>query len=764
MRGSAAVRDYYEVLGVRPDASAEEIKRAYKELARRSHPDANPDSPTAEEAFKELSGAYAILSDPKTRVLYDVYGQAAFRGRRGRARRSGAESPEAPAPVLYLSAAEMAGGCVKVLPLPCAACAGHGWRIGQTCTSCGGRGWSAPGPGVRIDVPAGVRPGDTLWGDTADGGADPIPFTVRLKRNARTAGPNGTTAPAAGAERHAGAHPQAGPRPEPWPASPDDSPPRGLAGALGRGRARTAAAAERIAERMKDSVRALRRTQPYPVAVQLAGLARALERVGERQVAALDGVIRRFTTEVTRLAKLLPAEPAPVPRAERLAEVVALGWGALRLAVFSLAGALVLGILSAGLIAATLGSLQLSTGSLPGPLGTVGGAWEVGLALAAFTLLAGAARRLLGDMESDDLTGFFVRNVPGLLLLAVMALTGRMFWQAAPAWLQRFGLAVGAAGPDPWQRAAVAAAGALLMLALYALGDWTTLGITRAARIRAGMRAAALLPEREQRLERARLVALRIGELAHAVRSETQGLPDALRHDFAQATGMPAAGSAAESVGQAVQALLGPEAAVQLPPLRRNMAPVLLDLLVCALWVVGVLLTAASLTPAIPAWAASSSSLAALAALGVPLATSVAGLLVKEAMRRGSHAALRHRAAPWLGARVTAAAALAAILALAVFAGWAQARHLATTGTGPWPGIWEAALVIAVAATGLHLDASLLVVARLGSMVALGAAWAALRAISACTGAVEAISRLLSRGKPEGPRFVIGEQRRRRPA
>jgi molecular chaperone DnaJ len=70
------VANLYEVLGVDPGASAEEIKKAYRKLARESHPDANPDDPEAEARFKDLSAAYEILSDPDKRARYDRYGSA----------------------------------------------------------------------------------------------------------------------------------------------------------------------------------------------------------------------------------------------------------------------------------------------------------------------------------------------------------------------------------------------------------------------------------------------------------------------------------------------------------------------------------------------------------------------------------------------------------------------------------------------------------------------------------------------------------------
>ena len=76
-------RDYYEVLGVAKDASEEDIKKAYRKLAKKYHPDMNPGDKDAEAKFKEASEAYAILTDPDKRRQYDQFGHAAFDGTGG---------------------------------------------------------------------------------------------------------------------------------------------------------------------------------------------------------------------------------------------------------------------------------------------------------------------------------------------------------------------------------------------------------------------------------------------------------------------------------------------------------------------------------------------------------------------------------------------------------------------------------------------------------------------------------------------------------
>jgi len=71
-------RDYYEVLGLQKGASEDEIKKAYRRLAKENHPDLHPDDKACEARFKEIGEAYAVLSDPEKRAKYDQFGHAAF--------------------------------------------------------------------------------------------------------------------------------------------------------------------------------------------------------------------------------------------------------------------------------------------------------------------------------------------------------------------------------------------------------------------------------------------------------------------------------------------------------------------------------------------------------------------------------------------------------------------------------------------------------------------------------------------------------------
>ena len=70
----AGARDYYQTLGVKREASTEEIRKAYRKLARKHHPDLNPGDKVAEERFKQVQEAYDVLKEPKKKKMYDQYG------------------------------------------------------------------------------------------------------------------------------------------------------------------------------------------------------------------------------------------------------------------------------------------------------------------------------------------------------------------------------------------------------------------------------------------------------------------------------------------------------------------------------------------------------------------------------------------------------------------------------------------------------------------------------------------------------------------
>lgn len=72
--------DYYDVLGINKNADEKTIKKAYRKLAKKYHPDINPGDSNAEAKFKEVTEAYEVLSDPEKKKLYDRFGHAAFDG------------------------------------------------------------------------------------------------------------------------------------------------------------------------------------------------------------------------------------------------------------------------------------------------------------------------------------------------------------------------------------------------------------------------------------------------------------------------------------------------------------------------------------------------------------------------------------------------------------------------------------------------------------------------------------------------------------
>jgi molecular chaperone DnaJ len=72
-------KDYYKIMGVQRDASQDEVRKAYRKLARKWHPDINPGNKEAEQKFKEISEAYDVIGDEKKRKLYDEFGEEGLR-------------------------------------------------------------------------------------------------------------------------------------------------------------------------------------------------------------------------------------------------------------------------------------------------------------------------------------------------------------------------------------------------------------------------------------------------------------------------------------------------------------------------------------------------------------------------------------------------------------------------------------------------------------------------------------------------------------
>jgi molecular chaperone DnaJ len=220
--------DYYDILGVPRTASTEDIKRAYRKLAIKWHPDRNKGSKEAEDRFKQVNEAHEVLSDPSTRAKYDQYGarwkqaeayeaagihpNAAYRwctepgrsyqtyeygngrnfagfegiddlfggffgGMRSSSRRTSPRRGEDVGGELHLTLAEALHGCKRTvqlrLPGACAACGGAGHHNGRLCSSCEGQGEILITKQLEVTVPAGVREGSTirLRGQGTAGGA-----------------------------------------------------------------------------------------------------------------------------------------------------------------------------------------------------------------------------------------------------------------------------------------------------------------------------------------------------------------------------------------------------------------------------------------------------------------------------------------------------------------------------------------------------------------------------------------------------------------
>src|SRR5918992_5057346 len=189
-------KDYYALLGVAKNASQKEIRKAYRALAQKNHPDANPGDKSAEERFKEISAAYDVLGDEKKRKEYDRVRNMAASGFRvggpggggvrfedlgfeagglgdlfdlfgrgfggGRRATRGADL----AAEVEVSFEDALAGTTVPLRIsgnaPCATCGGSGARPGSqptTCPECGGAGQVTPDPGFFQVAPAGGEGG-----------------------------------------------------------------------------------------------------------------------------------------------------------------------------------------------------------------------------------------------------------------------------------------------------------------------------------------------------------------------------------------------------------------------------------------------------------------------------------------------------------------------------------------------------------------------------------------------------------------------------
>ena len=143
-------RDYYDILGLQRSASDDEIKKAYRKLAKKYHPDRNPGDKEAEENFKEAAESFEILSDKKKRPLYDQYGhdwerasQDPFEALRKEQERRRSRGKNVHIKVA-LTLDECYNGCTKDVPFNiqklCGTCDGSRAKSSHTCTACGGSG------------------------------------------------------------------------------------------------------------------------------------------------------------------------------------------------------------------------------------------------------------------------------------------------------------------------------------------------------------------------------------------------------------------------------------------------------------------------------------------------------------------------------------------------------------------------------------------------------------------------------------------------
>ncbi len=214
------MRDLYEVLGVGRDATTDEIKKAYRKLARRFHPDVNPGNAGAAKQFREIQEAYAVLSDAEKRARYDQFGTvdesgtgqphvrwatrppsggAGFRTFGGFADlgdifgnlfggfgRTAGPPREAPLETtVELDFVQAVRGSSVVVPVRrevgCPQCGGSGVTKGRVCPRCHGSGTLVQTDRLRVRLPAGVADGDRVRASLKDGSKREVAVVVKVR-------------------------------------------------------------------------------------------------------------------------------------------------------------------------------------------------------------------------------------------------------------------------------------------------------------------------------------------------------------------------------------------------------------------------------------------------------------------------------------------------------------------------------------------------------------------------------------------------------